>query len=150
MPDGETSARFDLPLLMAGQAQKEVTHNEALALIDLALCPVVEAIGVTAPPPLPTLGQAWIVGSAPTGAWIGAAHALAGWTAGGWRFVQLPVGATIIVRVSGLIWRRNSTGWVAAPAVAAPIGGPVADAECRAALSALVAALASQGLVATV
>ncbi len=32
----ETTARLGLPLLATGQAQKETTHNEALALIDLA------------------------------------------------------------------------------------------------------------------
>ncbi|MGL4312420.1 MAG: DUF2793 domain-containing protein, partial [Sphingomonas sp.] len=33
----ETTSRLALPLLAAGQAQKEMFHNEALALIDLAL-----------------------------------------------------------------------------------------------------------------
>lgn len=148
MPEGETSARFDLPFLAAGQAQKEVTHNEALALIDLALCPVVEAVGINVPPSAPAPGQAWIVGTVPTASWLGAADSLAGWTSGGWRFVALPFGASVTVRASGLKWRRNSSGWQIAPSLSAPTGGTVVDVECRAALSAIVAALASQGLVA--
>lgn len=149
MPEGESSARFDLPYLMAGQAQKEVTHNEALTLIDLALCPVVEAVGVISPPSAPVVGQAWIVGTSPSGTWLGAANALAGWTAGGWRFVQLPVGASVTIRSNGLKWRRNSEVWQVAPMLSAPTGGSVVDLECRTALSALVAALTSHGLVAT-
>jgi hypothetical protein len=82
---GETSARLGLPFLAVGQAQKELTHNEALALIDLALHAGVEAVGTNVPPAAPVEGQAWIVGSAPSGAWTGRSQALAGWTPGGWR-----------------------------------------------------------------
>lgn len=85
--NGETTARLGLPLLATGQARKEETHNEALALVDLLLGGGVEAMGVDAPPADPTVGQAWIVGAAPTGAWAGRAGAVAGWTGGGWRFV---------------------------------------------------------------
>lgn len=149
MPEGETSARFDLPLLVAGQAQKEVTHNEALTFIDLALCPVVEAVGLNTVPPAPASGQAWIVGTAPTGTWLGSANALAGWTAGGWRFVQMPVGASVTVRSNGLKWRRNSLAWVASSAIALPTGGAIVDAECRAALSVVIDALIGHGLLAS-
>ena len=33
--------RFGLPLLAPGQAAKELTHNEALSLLDLLVQPVV-------------------------------------------------------------------------------------------------------------
>ena len=79
----ETSARLALPLLVPGQAQKEMFHNEALATIDLALQASVAAVGTEAPPAAPSPGQCWIVGPRPTGDWAGQAGALAGWTAGG-------------------------------------------------------------------
>jgi Protein of unknown function (DUF2793) len=84
MPD--VTDRLSLPLLVAGQAQKEVTHNEALTLIDFLAQPVVVAVAPVSVPAAPTLGQSWIVGAAPTGAWAGKAAHIASWTSGGWRF----------------------------------------------------------------
>ena len=95
--------RLSLPLLHAGQAQKEIDHNEALALIDLALHASVEAVGVNEPPEEPTEGQCWIVGSAPIGAWEGYYNALAGWTAGGWRFLVPRFGMAVTCREDGLV-----------------------------------------------
>lgn len=49
MADG--TDRLRLPLLTAGQAQKEVTHNEALLLLDLLVQASVQSAGLTSPPP---------------------------------------------------------------------------------------------------
>lgn len=148
MSDVLTTPRLALPLLAAGQAQKEITHNEALTLVDLAIAPLVETIAANAPPPSPAIGQQWIVGPAPTGAWTGQAGALAGWTGQGWRFLHLPPGATVTERPTMLQWQRNSITWVAPVAVTAPSGGATIDAECRAKLAALIAALSARGLLA--
>ncbi|WP_372733229.1 DUF2793 domain-containing protein [Novosphingobium sp.] len=67
------------------QAQKETTVNEALVAIDFLLASAVEGV-VAAPPATPLVGQAWIVGAAPTGAFAGHSGKIAGWTQGGWRF----------------------------------------------------------------
>ena len=148
MPDALLTPRLTLPLLAAGQAQKEITHNEALALIDGLLCPVAEAAGIDSPSPAPAAGQAWIVGPAPVGEWTGRAHQLAIATAGGWRFAEMPVGATVLIRASGALWRRTADGWTAPQPVAPIVGGTTIDSECRAAVSALISALAARGLVA--
>lgn len=79
--------RLGLPYLAAGQAQKELTHNEALVLADAMVCASVVGVAVDAPPASPAPGQCWIVGAAPTKEWAGQAGALAVWTSGGWRFV---------------------------------------------------------------
>ena len=73
-----TTSRFALPLLAAGQADKELTHNEALACLDILLQPVVQAVGLTVPPPSPLPGQCWIVGPDATDAWARRAGDLAG------------------------------------------------------------------------
>jgi hypothetical protein len=149
MPDVMLTPRLSLPLLATGQAQKEITHNEALALIDALLCPVVEAVGLNAPVVAPQIGLAWIVGLQPIGEWTGHAQQLAVATAGGWRFADMPEGATLFVRAGGGLWRRVAGGWQA-PEIMQPVtGGGTIDSECRASLSELISALAARGLVAT-
>ena len=164
---GEASARLELPFLAVGQAQKEVTHNEALAVLDLAVQATVEAVGLNTPPAAPAEGQAWIVGPAPTGAWAGRADALAGWTGGGWRFVPAREGMAAWVANSGVSARFHGGSWVTGevsarrvvidgvpvlgarrPAIAAPVGGGAPDAEARAAIAAVLEALRAHGLIA--
>ena len=86
----EVTPRLSLPLLQAGQAQKEALHNEAITMIDAITCGLIETIDDNAPPPSPAPGQAWIVGPSPEGEWARQAHAVAMWTAGGWRFAPSP------------------------------------------------------------
>lgn len=167
----DTTSRLALPTIAPGQAQKELAHNEALARIDALLHACVEAVGVDDPPAAPAAGQAWIVGAAPTGDWAGQAGALAAWTEGGWRFVAPVPGMTAWSRADGLLARYDRGGgdpggWtlgvVAAqrvevggvqvlgarrPAVPIPAGGVTIDAEARAGIAAIVAALIGHGLV---
>lgn len=140
------SARLALPLLEAGQAQKEWWHNEALALLDIAVQPVVEGIADT-PPGASAEGVCWIVGTAPTGAWTGHGGAIAGWTAGGWRFVSPREGFAAWSTGHGTSVRRRAGAWVlerSAP-IAAPTGGSVVDVETRAAVAAILGVLTARG-----
>jgi hypothetical protein len=162
-----STARFGLPLLMAGQAQKEITHNEALTLVDALLQPCAESAGTNAPPDDPAAGQMWIVGGAPAGAWAGCADMLAIWTDGGWRFIAPRDGTSVYVRDQDADARHVGGGWrigsltgvrlvvageqvVAArqAAVTVPAGGTVADLEARAAIGAVLDALRAHGLIA--
>ncbi len=162
----ETSARFALPFILPGQAQKEAFHNEALALVDAALHACVEEGPTASPPADPDGGQAWIVAAGATGAWTDKAGALACWTAGGWRFVA-PVPGMLAwnkahgcwIHWSGSAWSDGSlpaAGLVIGgdrvvgprlPDVPSPSGGTVIDAEARAAVDALIATLKSHGLI---
>jgi len=142
-----TTPRLGLPLLAAGQAQKEVTHNEALVLIDALASATSQAVPQNQPPTSPVVGQCWLVGPLPTGSWLGQAHALASWTIGGWRFVTMPVGARVILATNGACWRRISGGWQAPQAVGAPSGGVIIDSEARAVISLMIVALTNAGLL---
>ncbi len=163
-----TTDRFALPLLAAGQAQKEVTHNEALAVLDLLVQPIVQSVAPTAVPLTPAAGQCWIVGSGASGAWLGHDGALAGWTAGGWRFVapregmacwsvaddvvvRWVAGAWVIGNVTAKVLRVNGIQVVGPqqPGVAPPSSGANVDVEARSALAALIGALQRHGLIAT-
>jgi hypothetical protein len=167
MSDDQT-ARLALPLLHAGQAQKELDHNEALTRLDLAVQPSVLALGGDVPPDDPAPGECWIVGDSPVGAWSGHAQALAGWTAGGWRFVAARPGMRVWRASDGSDVRYDGAEWVAgevratgvfvagdqvvstrAAAIAEPLGGAAIDAEARIALGDILAALRHHGLIAT-
>ena len=60
-----------LPYIEAAQAQKHVTHNEALDRLDLLTQLAVESRTLTAPPGSPTDGARYIVAGGATGAWSG-------------------------------------------------------------------------------
>jgi len=107
----DTTIRHGLPLLQAGQAQKEVTHNEALALLDLLAHPAVETHTLATPPAAPQPGQMWIVGTAATEAWAGQDGALALWTGGGWRFAPAREGMLAWVKAAQTFAWRDGTQW---------------------------------------
>jgi len=161
----DTTERLALPLLAAGQAQKEMYHNEAILRIDLLLQAAAEAIGIDVPPAAPETGQCWIIGETPTSAWLGHAGEIAGWTDGGWRFVtpregmRLWLGETagFALFASGE-WRVGEAHGrlfvdgqqiigARASGIAEPVGGTVVDAEARAAVSAVLVALRAHGLI---
>ena len=163
----DASARLALPLLAAGQAQKEMTVNEALTRLDIVVQASVVAGGLDQPPESPAAGQSWIVGANPTGDWSDRVDTIAGWTGGGWRFIAPTEGMIVWVEAVSVPWRYADGGWragdlagdrvsiggvqVVGPqvgAVAAPDGGAVVDAEARGAVSAILAALRAHGLIA--
>lgn len=85
MPD--TSPILDLPFLLPSQAQKHVTHNEALRRLDLVVQLRVAGFDATTPPEAPDEGEMHALGANPVAAWAGQAHALAAWLDGTWHFV---------------------------------------------------------------
>jgi hypothetical protein len=163
----ETTARLGLPLLVAGQVQKEIYHNEALALVDLLLAPSVEAAPVASPPASPTVGTLYRIAPAgASGAFSGQEGKLAGWSAGGWRFIAPVEGMRLTERGSGLELAYRDGAWtsgslrasevaiggqkVVGPrqaAVGDPAGGSVIDVQARLAVAQMLAALRAHGLI---
>ncbi|HEX2764111.1 MAG TPA: DUF2793 domain-containing protein [Allosphingosinicella sp.] len=163
----DTTPRFGLPFILPGQAQKELFHNEALILIDLAVQPAVEGPPADSPPPAPLAGQCWIVAAGATGDWAGRDDEIALWTEAGWRFLPPGPGMNAWNKAEGVPLVFDGTGWGGGelacsgilvdglkvvgerqPAVASPSGGTIIDSEARAAIAALIAALMSHGLIA--
>lgn len=140
-----STARLGLPLLFAGQAQKETTVNEALALLDICVAGSVHGV-LNDPPTAPVVGQAWIVGASPTGPFANHQNAIAAWTEGGWRFVQPVIGMRCYDLQNGA-YRLFDGGWTLAIAPASPQGGAVVDVEARAAIAALIEMLTVAGTI---
>ncbi|MDB5590639.1 DUF2793 domain-containing protein [Enterovirga sp.] len=109
MPD---SPVLGLPLLAAAQAQKHVTHNEALLALDaLVQCAVLDK-DLTVPPSAPAPGQRYIVPPGASGAWAGKAAMIAAWQdAYGWRFFPPSPGYIAFVVNESLLYLFNGTGW---------------------------------------
>ena len=127
----EQSANLALPYLQPSQAQKHVTHNEALALLDLVVQLTVLAFDAQVPPPAAE-GEIWSLGAAPTGNWAGHGGTLAAWSAGGWQFITPREGwrafsvAEGAMRVyTGGVWQISGGG----TASGAPLFGINATAD---------------------
>jgi len=161
----DRTGRYGFPLLSAGQAQKEVTHNEALLQIDRMLHVAVATRGSNEPPAAPSQTASYIVGSAPTGAWTERADCLASYDGTGWTFTN-PVRGCLAWIIGEAVFSVYDTGWsiggwptnglkiggravLAAPpvAIASPADGAVVDAQARTVIAAMIVALRNQGIV---
>lgn len=148
MPDplyDSRTTRFELPLLFAGQAQKEGFVNETTARIDAVMHGAIEG-ELAAPPAVPADGQTWLVGAAASGAWLGQAGKLAARQSGNWLFITPRDGMKLLNRASGQEMRYSGS-WKSAVRPALPSGGATVDAEARTTIAALLAALTTAGIV---
>ena len=109
MPD--VSPRLALPLIAPSQAQKHVTHNEAIDRLDALVQLVVEAFDAVTPPVVPVAGQVWALGAAPTGAWAGQAMRLASWRGSAWMFVPPGTGWRAWGRAEAALRVFRGTAW---------------------------------------
>ena len=79
------SAKLRLPYIAASQAQKHVTHNEALTLLDTLVQASVIDKDLTTPPMSPGEGDCYIVAPTGTGNWVGWDNRIARYIDGEWR-----------------------------------------------------------------
>jgi hypothetical protein len=160
--------RHQLPLLSVGQAQKEITHNEALLALGLLLHPTCVAEPDDTPPVAPVVGDVFLCGANPTGAWAGQPHAMALWTESGWRFARPVEGQKVTLLPSGAEWRYLGGSWslgivdaaelrvggqqvvgTRAGAINLSPDGATVDHQARAAIEAMLTALRQHGLIAS-
>lgn len=82
----DNTHNLELPYILPSQAQKHVTHNETLAILDAVVQLAVLDRDIAAPPPSPSEGDRYIVAAGATGAWAGHAQHVAYFAEGAWRF----------------------------------------------------------------
>ena len=142
-----------IPELAQQQANPDVTHNEALQIIQALLKGVVDR-AVNTPPGSPTDGDAYIIGAAPTGAWAGRANAIAVRVGTVWRFIPgnddagsaIAIGArheglTLWVNDENVRYTWSGSAWVQASIAASQVtntpAGNIAATDVQAALNEL-------------
>lgn len=107
---------LQLPYILSNQAQKEVTHAEALNALDALVQPVVISASLATPPVSPAEGAVYLVAASPTGAWSGKAQQVAQFIGGSWRFYPPRDGWQVWVQAAGQVLRYTGSGWTAVPA----------------------------------
>lgn len=104
------TSRLELPLLAAAQAQKHVTHNEALLRLDALSHPAVQSRTLT-DPPVATEGQLYLVAIAATAEWAGRDGQIAEWRNGAWEFYLPFEGLSVDVLSEGIGLKYLSGSW---------------------------------------
>ena len=119
MPDN--SPILDLPFIQPSQAQKHVTHNEALRRLDIVVQLSVEDFGAITPPVAPDEGEIHALGVAPVSAWAGHAQELAVWLDGTWHFVTPQEGWRAWGKAEARLRAWTGGDWVVPEATLAPL-----------------------------
>lgn len=147
MPD--TSPILALPFLLPSQAQKHVTHNEALRRLDIVVQLSVAAFDATTPPADPVDGDVHALGAVPVAAWAGHAGDLAAWLDGTWHFVTPHEGWRAWGKAEQQMRVWTGTAWVLPEATLPPLTelglGTAADATNRLAVASDATLLTHEG-----
>lgn len=110
----EITPNLHLPYIMPAQAQKHVTHNEAIRALDAVVQLSVASRSVAVPPSTPTEGQRHIVAPGATGAWVGGAGKIAAFQDGAWAYYTAGQGWLAWVQDESLLVVLDAGEWVAA------------------------------------
>ena len=109
----DTTPNLSLPFIAAAQAQKHVTHNEALRALDAIVQLMVRDKDLGAPPGSPAEGDRYIVAPSPTGAWAGQSDRIAAWQDGAWAFHAPGEGWLAWVADEEALYVWSGTAWAA-------------------------------------
>jgi Protein of unknown function (DUF2793) len=110
----DQTPNLGLPYIMAAQAQKHVTHNEAIRHLDAIVQLGVLDRDLAAPPATPTDGTRYIVAANATGAWANQAGRIAAFQDGAWAFFPPVEGWLAWVADEDKLLAWDGTSWVVA------------------------------------
>jgi hypothetical protein len=105
-----SSVNNSIPFVPENTIDPAAGLNESINVIDALTQVRVISIGSNTPPGSPTDGDRYIVGTAPTGAWVGQANKLARWLDGAWSFFDAAIAVNL---ADDTLYIRGSAGWVA-------------------------------------
>lgn len=111
----DDTPNLKLPYIMAAQAQKHVTHNEAIRALDAVVQLGVLDRDLTAPPGTPTNGDRYIVKATATGDWSGQEDNIAHYGDNAWLFYAAKEGWISWVDDEDVLLVYSGTAWVPYP-----------------------------------
>jgi hypothetical protein len=143
----ETTVNLELPYILPSQAQKHVTHNEALQRLD-ALTQLTITASLSTPPSDPQEGTCFSVTASPTAAWAGKSGKLAFRQDGDWIFITPKEGWRGWFMAEDRLKIHDGSAWTAFDAIGTPafVGiNTTADTTNRLAVAAAATLLTHDG-----
>ncbi|MGB7316664.1 MAG: DUF2793 domain-containing protein [Planktotalea sp.] len=107
----QTTPRLTLPFIQPAQAQKHVTHNEAVRALDMLVQLSFEDDALASPPAAPSEGDCYIVASGGSGAWSAQDGNIAAFLDGLWQFHTPRAGWRGYVLARGAMVVFDGTDW---------------------------------------
>ncbi len=117
----DQSTNLSMPYIMASQAQKHVTHNEAIRILDALVQISIIDKDLSTPPASPSEGACYIPATGATGEWAGNEGKIAAYQDGAWMFYAPSTGFLAFIADESLVYIYNGTNW--APYSDGKIGG---------------------------
>jgi hypothetical protein len=105
------SPNLNLPYIMAAQAQKHITHNEAIKTIDVIVQLSVLNKNLTAEPSTPNEGERHIVAPLATGSWANKDNQIAAYQDGAWVFHPAQIGWLAWVTDLSQLYAWDGASW---------------------------------------
>jgi hypothetical protein len=106
------TTNLGLPFLAAAQAQKHVTHNEALLRLDALLHLSVLTRGLSEPPAVLEEGARYLIAEATAGEWSSHSGEIAAWQDGAWSFFKARPGWRVWIEDEAALLVYANAGWM--------------------------------------
>lgn len=107
----DKTSNLQLPFIAPSQAQKHVTHNDALLALDALIQLSAISQSMTLPPSSLNEGDRFIVGSNGIDEWLGKDNQIAAWQDGSWMFYMPQEGWLCWVEDEDLLLVWNGNDW---------------------------------------
>ncbi len=116
----DTTPNLALPYILPGQAQKHVTHNEAIRALDAIIHLSVASRVRAAPPTSPQDGERYLITSGASGDWAGHDGKLAAFQDGAWQFWLPQQGWVAFIADEAAAFLFDGSAWTALKGEALP------------------------------
>lgn len=107
-----TTTRLKMPLITEAQAQKHITHNEALYMLDVFVNGVLKSVTTATPPATPTEGDAYFLPAGTTDIWAPYVGFIAHYVNGQWYFYETPSNIVLYIEDQASDMRYDGAEWL--------------------------------------